>query len=37
MIELRYTEIAYPRQLGPAVSELVEAGGRLMTLFVVPG
>ena len=36
MSELRSTEIAYPRQLAPAVSELVEAGGRLMTLFVVP-
>ena len=36
MSELRSTEIAYPRQLAPAASELVEAGGRLMTLFVVP-
>ncbi len=36
MTELRSTAIAYPRQLAPAVSELVAAGGRLMTLFVAP-
>jgi Ni,Fe-hydrogenase III large subunit len=36
MTELRSTEIAYPRQLASTVSELVGAGGRLMTLFVDP-
>lgn len=37
MIELRSESSRYPRQLGAAVSELTGRGGRLMTLFYVPG
>jgi formate hydrogenlyase subunit 5 len=37
VIELRSESSRYPRQLGAAVSELVDQGGRLMTLFYVPG
>ncbi len=36
MIELRSQLHRYPRQLGPAVAELIERGGRLMSFFFVP-